>query len=106
MSVSKAMRVAFTTGVFGVAHAEKLAKERHLQEPPVDAARLDTLLSTVPGAYQMLYSEMTAVEMKRKRKYCQVKVTGMKNATFMVKHEFFEQMAEVLTNAMPGKVTV
>jgi len=106
MSLSKGLRVGFTSGVFGQAHAEKLAKERHLQEPPVDAARLDTLLATVDGAYQMLYSDMTAVTMKRKSHLGSVKITGKKNTTFAVKHELFDQMAEILTSAMPGRVTV
>jgi len=67
---------------------------------------LDTLLITVDGAFQMFYREMASVEMKRKSHHCLVKVTGKENTTFMVKHEFFEPMAEVLTNAMPGRVTV
>lgn len=106
MSSSKSMKVAFSSGVFGQVHAEKLAKERHQQEGPVDVASLDAILTTVDGAFQMPYGDMAAVEMKRKSHYCRVKITGNGEVTLVVKHEFFDPMAAVLTEAMPGRVTI
>lgn len=110
-------------GVGGMMAARKHAETRHAQQQAPGhqdqaatqtvadpGAQLDQILATSPKSYGIDYAQITKLTLRRKampigHSRCKIR-SAHHNVTLAFKRDLFDQVAQVLTQALPGRVTV
>ena len=92
---------------------EKKAGERILQQSAMGGKELDGILSSVRRAYAINYADIATVVLSRKypahgiSKYGRCKITSTgRNVSLMFHRELSDEVSAILTDLLPGRITV